>query len=334
MKKVIVIPVVLSLIILACKKENIQPAPSTTTHSTAHMNQPGTPTPVTPPGETFASLNDYLSTKAVIPETFTMNAANGGTFTTIKGSTLSIPANGLIHPNGTLVTGMVDIKIKEIFSNSDIMFSGVFPVSGTSVLNSGGEFFIQATQNGVPLRVQDNFLVNMEIPAQAQDQFMDLFFAGPLENDPDNWNLVDSANGTMGNGFTFNSANNTYSCNLDSLNWCNIDAFIWPINYFDCTFNLTGLSGLDGSNTTAFAVFKGQNSVWPIGTSGWGAISGNVISESHLADVDMNIVVISVVGGQLHYGLLDVLPVNNQTYDIPMVATTSANLDAVIGNLQ
>lgn len=288
------------------------------------------PTPTI--GETFNSLADYFASREVSAESFTMLVQNGATYTTAKGSHLTIPPFAFSHANGTIVTGSVTVRIKEIFSNADMINSRIFPISGNSILNSGGEFFLEATQNGVPLIIADGVLIQMDIPAQAEDPGMMLFFAGPVEDlDSVNWQVADST--FSASGFTFNSADGTYECDLDSIGWANIDAFSSNITYFDCEFQLTGVTGLNASNTSAFAVFKNENAVWPVGDTYWGSIANNTITETHLGAVDLNLIVISVVNGQLYYGLLDVTPAPNQVYQISMSATSSSALDAIINGL-
>lgn len=316
MKKIIFI-IAIALTVLSCKKEEeLTPSPQQQTNPTT---------------ESFTSLDAYFDSHSVQTEIFQLTAENGGTFTTSKGSIITIPANSLITQSGQPVTGAVSLKMKEVFSTSDMIFSGIFPISYGNVLNSGGEYFIEASQNGAALRVQDGEFISVDIPAQAEDPCMQLFLAGGDElADSVNWMLADS---TSGSGFTFNSADNSYECDMDSLGWANIDAFMSNVSYFNCDFNLSGVLGLNSSNTTAFAKFKNRNSVWPVGVSGWGSISGNIIFETHLAGVDLNLLVISVVNGQLYYGVLDAIPAQNQTYQITMSEITSAELDVVINGL-
>lgn len=328
--KNLILPIFLSLSIgfSSCKKEKITKNPQTDKHITAN--------PSTNSDNTFLNPQQYFNTWAWQADQFQFQANVGGTFTTHKGSILSIPADAFSYPDYTLASGSIDITVREVYSTKEMINTGIYPVSGGSqVLNSGGQFFIEATQNGNPLIVTNGQLINFEIPAQAEDPGMELFLAG-AEEDTANWMPVDSAAvGTNWppSGFTFNSADGTYSIDLDSLGWGNIDVFL-NVNYFDCTFNLTGLNNLDNSNTNAFAVFKNQNSVWPTGVSGWGSITANVINETHLADVPMNIIVISVQNGQLYYGLLDVTPAQNTTYDINLIPTNSEALDNIISNLE
>ncbi|PCJ27199.1 MAG: hypothetical protein COA97_04325 [Flavobacteriales bacterium] len=322
MKKIISLLGIIILVVISCTKDADQITKDTS-------SQPSSS------GEFFASINDYFNIKIPQAEFFQIVAENGGTIVTQKGSEIIIPANAFTTQNGQIVSGNITIKMKEIFSNSDIIFSGVFPVFDAAyVLNSGGEFFLEASQNGNILNVQNGQFINVEIPAQAVDPAMQLLFAGGIE-DPDsvNWQPVDTA--TSNAGFAYNSVDSVYSCSLDSLGWINIDGFIQNITYFNCTFQLTGITGLNNSNTKAYAVFKGENAVWPIGFLNWGfgSIINNTIYETHLGSVDMNIVVFSVVDSQLYYGLLDITPTPNQTYQINMSVTTQANLDLIINGL-
>jgi hypothetical protein len=307
-----------TLFIFACKKDD--PAPG------------GNNNPV---GTTYSSIADYFNQNALQGQTFNFLAESGTTYNGAKGSTLTIPPNAFKHSDGSLVTGSVEMELKEVFSNKDQIMAQKFPVSWGSPLNSGGEFFLEARQNGEALAVADGALVDLEIPAQAEDEQMLLFFDAPEE-------LNDSADGgwqvagefwETNSSFTFNSADDTYQIELDTCTWGNIDAFLWSVSYFEIDFNLLGVDGLDNSNTTAFALFVDENSVWPTGVSGWGSITGNVIHETHLADVPMNLIVISVVDGQLYSGHLEITPVQGVTYDIQMETTTSDALDALIESM-
>lgn len=307
--------VALSILIFGCKKDD-------------EMVSAPAPQPVT-----YSSLAEYMDLQTPQSQSFEIDASVESVLNASNGSVITVPANSLIHSDGSLVSGMVNFKVKEVFSESDMMFSGVFPISYGHALNSGGEFFLEASQNGEILRVADGSFVEIDIPAQADPDGMQLFFAGPIEEpDTANWEIVDTT--FTNSGFVFNSVDNSYQIDVDTLGWGNIDAFDWSVTYFDCYFNLVGVEGLDGTNTTAFAVFENQNTVWPVGSDNWyGTIENNQIFESHLADVPLNLVVISVVDGQLYSGLLSTTPEQGVTYDIDIAATTSEDLDALIEGL-
>ena len=79
-------------------------------------------------------------------------------------------------------------------------------------------------------------------------------------------------------------------------------------------------------------MFKDQNTVWPCG-AGWGSISDNIITETHLANVPMNVLAIAVVNEQLYYGVLDVTPEQGIDYNIDMKTITSDALEILINDL-
>lgn len=294
--------------------------------------------------EKTTSLESFMSDREAKSETFQFTAENGTTFTTKNGSIITIPANVFVTKAGASVTGPINFKVKEVFSNADIMFTGIFPVSNGDVLNSGGEFFLQAKSGSETLRVRNGDAINIVIPAQAEDNGMMLFFGGEDENPEElNWQ-VDEDSAQQGNdstwwnrsGFTFNSADKTYEIDLDSMGWANIDAFNRDPNfkYFNCTFNLSGLSGLSNENTTAFAVFKDFNSVWPVGVKGWGDITNSIITEKHLGSVPMNLLIISVVDEQLYYGHMEFTPEEGKDYTIEMKTITKDALDTLIKSFE
>ena len=305
---------------------------------------------IAPPKENFQSLDSFFDEQEVESVVKTFNAENGIEFTTVKGTKVKIPANAFENQNGIIVNGEVDFKIKEVFSTSDIIFSEIFPVSNGSPLNSGGEFFTEALQGGLALDLVEGKDIEIEIPAQAEDPNMELFFAGQEEfvdsvdwgnpmdtvlvwdNDTNNqgWDNEPWGNGFY-SGFTFEDANGTYSINIDKLGWGNIDAFLY-VNYFDIIFQCSGVEGLNSNNLTVYSVFKDQNTVWPCG-AGWGSISDNVVTETHLANVPMNVLAIAVVNEQLYYGVLDVTPEQGIDYNIDMKTITSDALEILINDL-
>lgn len=286
------------------------------------------------PIETYTSLDEFIQSKKPRPETFEITAELGGTYTTRKGSIITIPANGFKTISGQSVTGPVEIRMIEVFSTAEMIFSGIFPISDNRALNSRGEFFIQAKQNGSSLGVAEGSFIKVDISAAPSTDYMDVFLGGPTEETENmNWSIVDSMiNIVSFSGVGFESTDNRYKVRLDTMGWINVDAFDSTVSYYDCSFNLTGLSGLDSFNTSAYAVFKAMNAVMPIGKYN-GKIANNIITETNLADVPINLVVISVLNDKLHYGILDLTAQQGSTYSIEMNETTSAELDMLLGNL-
>jgi hypothetical protein len=219
-----------------------------------------------------------------------------------------------------------------------MIYSNVLPISYNNALNSGGQYFIAASKNGQAVQLAPGKSYEAVMPAQGEDPGMMLFLGDPQEN-PDSllaveWQpIVQNEDSLFMNGsFSFNSIDDSYSIELDTMCWSNIDAFTNFTSYFDITITLTGVSGLDNSNTAVYAIFDNENAVWPTGVSGWGSISNNVVVETHLGDIPLHFVVISVVNGQLYSGLLAVTPAPNTPLTIAMTPTTAEDLDTLINS--
>lgn len=110
---------------------------------------------IPPTSQEFAAL------KAVALENqkqdFQFDASTMGSFTTASGVEISI--NGLcLSKNGNPVTGNVDVVVVELFEKGNMLTTnkstmGIMPNGDKGLLLSGGEFFIDASQNGVSLEI-------------------------------------------------------------------------------------------------------------------------------------------------------------------------------------
>lgn len=86
-------------------------------------------------------------------QNFTIDPATGGTVIGESGTQLYFPPNSLTHVGGEPVTGDVDISFIEIYGRADMLTQNL-PTNGKNndgdvvTIISGGEFFVNATQNG------------------------------------------------------------------------------------------------------------------------------------------------------------------------------------------
>lgn len=108
-----------------------------------------------------ASPQDFTDLKATaienLTQTFEIDVDGSGTFTTEKGVEITINGSCLAN-NGNAVTGMVDVEVIELFDRGTMLATnkttmGLSLTGGKELLVTGGEFFIEATQNGQPLQL-------------------------------------------------------------------------------------------------------------------------------------------------------------------------------------
>lgn len=107
-----------------------------------------------------------------------INGGSGGYIYGLKGTELYFPPNRFLDQNGDLVTGTVTIELIEIYDKANMLLTnmptnGRLPNGDIETLVSGGEFFINATQNGEQLTLVNGFKIFA--PADELDENMRLF---------------------------------------------------------------------------------------------------------------------------------------------------------------
>lgn len=106
-------------------------------------------------GYAYTSLTDFYNKNGAPVQSFNINSTTASTVTGAKGTVFSFPANIFVNAQNQPVTGTVNITLREIYSNADMILSNKATVAnnGTVPLISGGEFYISAAQNGSPLHL-------------------------------------------------------------------------------------------------------------------------------------------------------------------------------------
>lgn len=170
-----------------------------------------------------------------ITQEFQINVADGlSTLTSANGVEIDIDANCLTL-NGNVITGQVDVEYIEVFDGGQMLVTdkttmGKLPNGDMAMLISGGEFYINATQNGQQLDLGCS--MNLRIPANltAPDNGMTLW-NGVLDNDGNiDWEEeVVMPPGTGFPGGVFLEQNTvgqqTYYASFNNFGWTNVDKF-------------------------------------------------------------------------------------------------------------
>lgn len=210
--------------------------------------------------EEFINLQDDALED--LTQTFQFNAEDGSvSFTSDKG--VDIYLNGsCLTLNGNVVTGQVDLEFIELFDKGTMLITnkptmGILPNGDKALLISGGEFFIEATQNGVALETTCN--IQMGIPSSL---------TGGIDNDMILWNGTIDEDGNLaweendrdganGQGGVFAEGNQYYAF-LDDFGWSNVDRF-----YNDPRPKTTILvdvpEGYDNTNCSVFLSYDGED---------------------------------------------------------------------------
>ena len=184
-------------------------------------------TATTPTAAQFGSIR--AAALQALTQNFTATGGTGiVTKTSLKGVTIKINTNNLTK-NGVAVTGPFDIKFIEIFDKGHMLVAnkstmGRMLDGNQSIMKSGGEFFLSASQGGTELDCNVMGSLRYEIPTSitgAPDTAM-LFWEGTTA-DPENivWDRKDT--GAVGFGQAPTGAGGGYNVLFGSFGWTNID---------------------------------------------------------------------------------------------------------------
>ncbi len=211
-------------------------------------------------GEEFNAIKDQALENII--QNFQFNAEDGSaTFTSENGVQITINGSCLTK-NGNAVTGAVDVEYVEIFNKGTMLTTnkptmGILPNGDKALLISGGEFFVEATQDGEALETSCGF--QMQIPTDltgGADNEMILWNGAIDENGDLAWeeDKRDGANGQEGGVF---AEGNQYYGFFQSFGWTNVDRF-----YSDPRPKTTILAavpeGYDNTNSAVYLSYDGE----------------------------------------------------------------------------
>lgn len=196
------------------------------------------------------AINDRL-------QSMQFDAQTGINFTSESGCILNIAANTL-ELNNAVATGMVDLEFVEIFDRSDMLVTnkptmGIMSNGNRAVLESGGSFYINVTQNGQSLDLNTN--PSLEVPGNLTGGTVDdmTLWNGIIDQ---NDNLVWEQNdpNTMGQqGIDVGASD--YFVLVPGFGWSNVDRF-----YNDprpkTTIQVTVPEGYDNTNSAIYLLYN------------------------------------------------------------------------------
>ncbi|WP_281336954.1 hypothetical protein [Flavobacterium eburneipallidum] len=273
-------------------------------------------------------------------QNFTATAGTGTiTLTSAKGVVITLNGNALTK-NGLPVNGAIDIEYIELFDKGTMLVTnkptmGIMADGKKSLLKSGGEFFIQASQGGVNL--VSTGAIQLQVPANLTggiDNAMTLWKGEIDTNDNLAWKEVrDAAGGKGGVG----AQGNTYYVTFGNFGWTNVDKF-----YSDprpkTTILVDAPDGYDNTNSAVYLSYdgEGQNALANMDTY----TAAGLFSE-HYGQIPIglacHVIFVTEDNGQWRYGIKAVTVAANDIFSFTLAETTTgteAQLVAAINAIQ
>lgn len=290
----------------------------------AACNKDYSPTPT----NTYTSFQEAFTELAPKSKTVTIKASAGGSFRGNSGTRYVFPANAFRNSSGGVVTGDVQVTVTEYVDKSDMLFSGVLPVTTTEPLISGGETSVNARQNGQALTMAPGttFQANMPQQHNGDTARMDVF-TGHKNADG---NVVWTQNDPGSDGSIVFNGDTTIITN-DSMDLCNADRFLSSPNYQSFSIQLTTSDGAvlpsAGSGLiTGYALYDEYNGVWPM----YNQSASHLYNEDHVPDIPVHFVVVGLINGKFYGGITGATPATGSTYNVVLKPTTPAAFKALV----
>ena len=197
--------------------------------------------------EGFSNLK-VASLEAKVQD-FQFNADQTSVFTTDQGVQFVLTGSCFTQ-DGNLISGMVDLEVVELFERGEMLTTnkptmGTMPNGDKALLISGGEFFINATQQGVQLELDCpiQVVIPTDLTGQA-DTEMTLWYGDAVDQDCDGldddcdgfvWEEVENGGQAQEVDFVQGDAGENYTTAFGKFGWTNVDRFFLRFktkNYF------------------------------------------------------------------------------------------------------
>jgi len=290
--------------------------------------------PVTPLGDPYLSWNAFYEENGVKPQTFTLDAAAGGTFTGKKGMVLTIPPNAFVNKIGRKISGEVTVRFCEFLSLKDMFLSGLNTMSRDAILVTAGSFKFEAEQDGESLTIAHPEGAHVLIPPEMNvGMFQDAMF-------PFIW-----TNGFAGEDSTFSwrfisdlpiwrdpTSDNAYDMIFTGAGLYNCDAF-YSWNTFPGTsftdFKVS-VKGTDIENTRVIILVKDMASMVEL-TVREGETK-KTYDTSIPVGMEGKLLVVSMEDENLKFGYQDIKIVGKELFEVEVATGTTNELKALIDN--
>ncbi|MBC8464484.1 MAG: hypothetical protein H8D62_02280 [Bacteroidetes bacterium] len=284
--------IIVSLTLLACQKDD----------PTAFVLPPNpSPTPTSAIGDFFKNnLEDAT-------QSFTVNP-NNYSITGNKGTVITFNDNTFTYANGNAVVGNFTIELIEAQHKRDMLRLNKQTVTKDGqLLVSGGIVYVNATQNGQQLSINDSNPVQASIPT---DNYlaMDYFTGGDDANGDFGWDL--SVDDTVTTNTAIDSTGQggewelfLFDFSIDSVGWINCDYFYSsgdPLT--DVEVDLP--EDYNGSNTMVFVYYSDINAVANMNDSDEDGTFNLGYSYETPVGMDVSFIVVSEIDGSYYYAIV------------------------------
>jgi hypothetical protein len=295
-----------------------------------------------PKPDGMALMERFTQNRQEMLQTFTIDASTGGTVTGTQGTEINIPPSAL-GLNGTPVSGNVEIQLIEIYSRGHMLLNNM-PTNGKNangeieMLKTGGEFYINAVQNGNNLEILSYIQLKSK-PVDPNKVDFNLKVFRPDCNEPrdldceGDWEEVPNQ---AGHGVMVGENQMTqpiYIVDLTEFGWTNLDRWY---NYSGpkTTLHIDVPEGFNDTNCEVFLSYDGEDGLARMDV--YDDQTGMFTEHYGQLPIgqQVHIILIADIDGEVHYTVQGTTITQNhvETMAYPQ-PTTETNLFVIIEDL-
>lgn len=134
----------------------------------------------------IAKLNDALKKYEEPSQITKVSADKSSVVTGRKGTKISINPNDLVTESGKPLGQIIEVELKELTNQGQLVSSNAQTVCDGKILVSGGAYFIGMTSNGEQLKLKDGKTLSVQFPKLSGKE-MALFYGQRNELGQMNW---------------------------------------------------------------------------------------------------------------------------------------------------
>ena len=268
----------------------------------------------------YATLGEFYAVNGVKLQNLSVDATTGGVLTTPAGTQLMFYPNTFVTLDDQPVTGDVTIQFKEIYLKSDMLLSDMpTMLTGGAPLKSGGEFWIKAASNGVPVKIAPGYSIMVSQPLNGlpYDVDMDAFVAEP------NGNWIPASNAQVMDTGTNYTSYLTYIHEFitpeDSGTWVNCDNPSFFSAYTQAELTLHPDFNVTGYFLDMYLIFMDINTVVHIY-----ALNGNFVYSNSPVGLNCTAVAVGIKDSALYSSFTPITIGSNMTVNFNLSPTTDS----------
>ena len=285
-------------------------------------NEDGEHNTVTPGA--YRTLDEAVASTAPIARSTSISVSSGDTsLTAANGTRFIFPPNAFETLNGGKVTGSVQVTIQDWLKKGDMFFGKVQPLSYGEPLESGGEAFVQITQNGEVLRLKPGLFITVKFP-----QFG---LSGPSFSGYKGRTIIGSQNTVNWiedmDQITASTLVDTVAVKSDTLHYVQA-AVPFPFNGYN-NFTVTMTTPVTLEQSLAVVLYDGHKAMYPLESA-----IDNIVHAQHVPSAPLHLVVMGINAGNFYGGIVAIpAPGTDSTYQVIIKNTTPASLRLQMNNL-